>query len=155
MRSTLLVTVASLREYSLNNSFFSTLLFSKTIVEQISTINAIRMFRNSLCYERISRIIEIISTFCLNSMNVEFLQAIIKKVKRKTCPCETLGTVLEILEIVDFLSCEFAVGAFFKAGQLYVADGDAGEFLDGAAHCLEHFADLSVLAFVDGNCGNG
>ncbi len=72
LRSALLFTVASLREYSLNYSFFSTLLFSKTIVEQISTINAIRMFRNSLCYERISRIIEIISTFCLNSMNVEF-----------------------------------------------------------------------------------
>ena len=55
----------------LNHPLFSTFLFSKTIVEQISTITAIRIFRNELFYERTRGIVEIISTFYLNPVNVE------------------------------------------------------------------------------------
>ena len=56
----------------LNYSFFSTFLFFITIVEHITTSNAIRIIYNELCWDRTRRIIEIISTFLLNSENVEF-----------------------------------------------------------------------------------
>ena len=55
----------------LNYSFFFTFLFYKTIVEQISTITAIRIFRNEIFYERTRGIAEIISTLYLNPVNVE------------------------------------------------------------------------------------
>ena len=70
--------MAALQAHLLNYLFSSTFLFSKAIVEQISTINAIRIFPMSFLGERMRGIVEIISIFCLNPVNVELEQAKIR-----------------------------------------------------------------------------